>query len=149
MTVNFIKKWASHIQSQSLWYYPVGSGFGLEEVLGSGGCRYDIERFGCKRVEDPKHADLLIVSGAVTYKSGSEILSIYDEMLEPKYVMAIGVETSSGGAFSPELSYSVIPGLDRIIPVDVYVPGIPPRPEAIMDGIIKLQEVIYDQNRTH
>lgn len=144
-TLDRILKWS---RSNSLWYFPVQTGCCADEVLSALGSRYDVERFGCLPQTDPKHADLLIVSGAITYKSAAHVRAIYDAMPAPKYVMAIGACADCGGPFSPELSYSVIPGVNKIIPVDVFVPGCPPRPEAIMNGLIALQEKIHGIQRT-
>lgn len=140
-----VLQWA---RSNSLWYYPLHTGCCADEVLSTLGSRYDLERFGCLPQTDPKQADLLIVSGAISYKSAPHVRAIYDAMPSPKYVMAVGACADCGGPFSPELSYSVVPGLDRVIPVDVYVPGCPPRPEAIMNGFIALQDKIHGNQRT-
>lgn len=134
--------------AHSFWYFTTGSGCCADELLETTGCRYDLERFGCLEQEDPKQSDLLIIAGAITYKAMPELLEIYDEMLSPKFVIAMGACACSGGAFSPELSYSVLPGVDRTIPVDVYIPGCPPRPESIMNGLIKLQEKIRERKRS-
>jgi NADH-quinone oxidoreductase subunit B len=85
----------------------------------------------------------------VSYRAARHLREIYDSMLEPKYVMAVGSCASCGGPFAPEFSYAVVPGADRILPVDVYVPGCPPRPEAIMNGLITLQERICGRERAH
>jgi NADH-quinone oxidoreductase subunit B len=144
-TLNKTMDWA---RSQSLWYISVGSGCCADEIISAAGCRYDLERFGCVVSVDPAQADLLIVSGVVSYKAVEHLRALYDSMMFPKYVMAIGSCANCGGAFSPEYSYCAAPGIDRFLPVDVYVPGCPPRPEAIMNGIITLQEKIsgYRQN---
>lgn len=138
-TIGRMMKWA---RSRSLWYISTGSGCCADEVLDTMGARYDLERFGCLPQVDPRQADLLIVSGMVSYKAVPYLKTLYDSMLTPKYVLAIGACANCGGAFSSEFSYSGVPGVDRIIPVDVYVPGCPPRPEAIMNGLIALQEKI-------
>ncbi len=136
--------WAS---SRSLWYSSITGGCCVDEVLASLGARYDLERFGCVPQVDPGQADLLIVAGAVTYRSAPYLKEIYESMGTPRYVIALGSCANCGGTFAPEYSYSVIPGADRVIPVDVYVPGCPPRPEAIMNGIIALQERITSGSR--
>lgn len=136
---SWVTKWAT---SRSLWYFSTGGGCCADEVISTMGCRYDLERFGCIPQVDPRQADLLIVSGMVSYKLAPELKKLYNSMLQPKYVLAIGACASCGGAFSPKFSYSVVPGVDQVIPVDVYVPGCPPRPEAIMNGLIALQEKI-------
>ena len=141
-----VMNWA---RSQSLWYITAGgSGCCGDEVMETASCRYDMERFGCVPQVDPRQADLLIISGTVTYKAAPHLRALYDSMLEPKYVIALGSCANCGGAFAPEYSYCVTPGVDRIIPVDVFVPGCPPRPEAIMKGVLTLQEKIRgDQHR--
>lgn len=144
-TVGRVLKWA---RAQSLWYVTTGTGCCADEILSSMGCRYDLERFGCLPQVDPRQADLLIIAGVVTYKAASHLKRAYDEMSLPKYVLAVGSCANCGGPFSPDLSYSVVPGADRIIPVDVYVPGCPPRPEAIMNGLVTLQEKIRGNQRT-
>lgn len=141
-TVGRAMKWA---QSRSLWYISTGSGCCADEVLNTMGSRYDLERFGSVQQVDPCQADLLIVCGMVSYKAAPHLKRLYDTMLEPKYVLAIGACANCGGLFSPEFSYSVVAGVDQVIPVDVYVPGCPPRPEAIMNGLIALQEKISGQ----
>lgn len=129
-------------RARSLWYFAAKSGCCADELLEVSGCRYDLERFGCVPREDPAQADLLIVTGVITSKSAPEIKQVYDAMLSPKYVLAIGACACSGGAFGELPEYTVVEGLDKILPVDVYVPGCPPRPEAIMNGLIALQEKI-------
>lgn len=139
----------SWARSQSLWFKSIQGGCCADEVLETLGCRYDLERFGCLPQPDARQADLLIVSGIVSYKTAPFLKQVYDSMLSPKYVLAIGSCAACGGPFAPEYSYAVVPGADRIIPVDVYVPGCPPRPEAIMNGIITLQEKISGRARPH
>jgi NADH-quinone oxidoreductase subunit B len=139
-------RWA---QSRSLWYVSTGASCCADEVLESMGARYDLERFGCLPQVDPRQADLLIVTGAVSYKAAPELRALYDEMSEPKHVLAIGACASCGGPFAPEFSYCTVPGVDRIVPVDVYVPGCPPRPEAIMNGLITLQEKIFGPSKAN
>ncbi len=106
------------------------------------GPRYDIQRFGAMPVCSAMQADLLFVSGTVTYKMANFIKKKYDEMGFPKYVVAIGSCASTGSPFHWEASYSSVSGVDKIIPVDVYIPGCPPRPEAILHGLLKLQTKI-------
>lgn len=137
-------KWA---RASSLWYITTGTGCCADEVLNTSGCRYDLERFGCLSQVDPRQADLLIVSGVVSNKAAPHLRAIYDAMLFPKYVLAVGSCVGCGGVFACEQNYSVIPGLDRIIPVDVYVSGCPPRPEAIMNGLITLKGKICGQEQ--
>ncbi|MGK5083597.1 NADH-quinone oxidoreductase subunit NuoB [Bdellovibrionota bacterium FG-1] len=144
-TIGKVLQWA---RANSLWYISTGSGCCADEVLNTMGCRYDLERFGCLPQADPRQADLLIVSGVVSYQAAIPLRAVYDSMLAPKYVLAIGSCANCGGPFAPEFSYSVMPGVDRLLPVDVYVPGCPPRPEAIMNGLIALQEKIRGHDRT-
>lgn len=129
-------------RSKSLWYYPIQTGCCADEVLDAVGARYDLERFGCVQQVEPAHSDLLIITGAVSHHAAPEIRRIYDEMPEPKYVIAVGSCSTCGGPFSPEITYANRRGVDEVVPVDVFVPGCPPRPEAIMNGLITLQEKI-------
>ena len=136
-------KWA---QAHSLWTYSTGSGCCADELLQTWGARYDLERFGCVEQVDPRQADLLIVAGMVSYKLTAHLRALYDQMLDPKYVLAIGACASCGGPFAPHLGYAVVGGVAQVLPVDVYVPGCPPRPEAIMNGFIALQKKINGQS---
>ena len=138
-SVASLSRWAS---AHSLWYYSVCTGCCADEVLNARGCLYDLERFGCLRQEDPSQADLLFVNGVITKKISSDILGIYEAMKEPKYVIAIGACVSSGGPFQVAKDKGEIVLVNDLMPVDVFVPGCPPRPEAIMDGVLKLQEKI-------
>ncbi len=138
-TVGRALEWA---RSNSLWFVSSGPTCCADEVLCSQAARYDVERFGCTLQVDPGQADLLIVNGAVSYKAAGYLREVYDSMLAPRYVMAVGACASCGGLFAPEFSYSVVGGVDRIVPVDIYVPGCPPRPEAFMQGLLSLQERI-------
>ena len=138
-TLNRLTSW---VQTQSLRYVSAQTGCCADELLNTLGCRYDLERFGCVPERVPQQADLLIVSGVLSYKAVDELRRLYDQMLEPKYVIAVGACANCGGMYSPPYSYAVVPGVDRVIPVDVYVPGCPPRPEAIMHGLLTLQEKI-------
>jgi NADH-quinone oxidoreductase subunit B len=112
------------------------------------GCRYDLERFGCVPQSDPKQADLLIVSGLVSEKASSHLKDFYESMLTPRYVLALGACVNGASAFYQEANFFKLQKVSQIIPVDVYVPGCPPRPEAIMNGIITLQEKICGQAST-
>jgi NADH-quinone oxidoreductase subunit B len=138
-TVGKLLNWS---RANSLWFTSTGGGCCADELLNAIGCRYDLERFGCVAQPDPRQADLLFVTGALTYRGAPALKALYDQMLEPKYVIAVGSCANCGGMFGPELSYSVVPGADRVVPVDVYVPGCPPRPEALMNGLLALQDKI-------
>mgnify|MGYP001619432949 CR=1 FL=1 len=111
--------------------------------------RYDIERFGAAPIVSPSHADLMIVAGTITYKVAQHLQDLYEQMPKPRYVLSIGSCANCGGLFSWEYSYSSVSGVDKLIPVDIFVPGCPPRPEAILHGLIKLQEKIYGNPRTN
>ncbi|MEA2090628.1 MAG: NADH-quinone oxidoreductase subunit B family protein [Thermoproteota archaeon] len=129
-------KWA---KKRSPWILHFNSGAcnGCDiEVVALLTPRYDIERFGILLEPSPRHADVLLVTGPVTRQCADRLKRIYEQMPEPKFVVAIGACACSGGVF--EGNYSVLGGVDKIIPVDVYIPGCPPKPEAIIDGIVKL-----------
>ena len=99
---------------------------------------YDVERFGIVQCGSPRHSDILVATGPITIQTRERVLRIYEQMPEPKYVIAVGECACSGGVFRN--CYSILGGIDELIPVDAYVPGCPPRPEAIIDGVVKLLE---------
>ena len=127
-------------RKNSLWPYPFGTACCGIEFMGVVSNTHDVSRFGAELVRfSPRQADLLIVAGTITYKMAPVLKRIYDQMLEPKWVIAFGVCAASGGFYN---NYSVVQGVDRIVPVDVYLPGCPPRPEAFFDALIALQNKI-------
>lgn len=130
-------------QSYSLWPYPFATACCGIEYMGTACSDSDIARFGAERPSfSPRQADMILVLGTITYKMAPVLREIYDQLAEPKYVISVGACASSGGMFH---TYGVLQGIDRILPVDIYVPGCPPRPEAILDAIIKLQEKVKSQ----
>ncbi len=136
-TVERAVNWA---QTRSMWPDTFGLACCAIEMMSIVSARYDIARFGMEAFRaSPRQADLLIVSGRVSHKMAPPLRQIYDQMLEPKWVIAMGACASSGGMFN---NYAVLQGVDRIVPVDIHVPGCPPRPEALMEGIARLHEKI-------
>ena len=125
------------IRTHSMWPMPMGLACCAIELMAAGASRFDISRFGMEVMRfSPRQSDVMIVSGTVTYKMAVAVRRIYDQMADPKWVVAMGACASSGGMYR---SYAVLQGVDRILPVDVYISGCPPRPEALLDGLIKLQ----------
>lgn len=125
-------------RANSQWYLLFGLACCGIELMQTGGPRADVDRFGSIPRATPRQADLMIVAGTLTYKMGSRLKLLYEQMPEPKYVISMGSCATCGGLFS--LGYSVMKGVDKIVPVDFYVPGCPPRPEALTEALMMLQE---------
>ena len=129
----------------SIFPYPFATACCAMEYMSLSAAPYDLDRFGALLPRfTPRQADLLMVIGTVTVRQGPILRRVYDQMAEPKWVMAFGACASSGGFYD---NYTTIPGIDHIIPVDVYVPGCPPRPEAVLDGLMALQRKIQGQKQ--
>ena len=127
-------------RKNSLWPLPFGTACCAIEFMGVVSSMFDISRFGAEMVRfSPRQSDLLLVAGTISYKQAPILRRIYEQMCEPKWVIAMGACTS-GGAFYD--NYCTLQGIDKVVPVDIYVPGCPPRPEAVLDGILKLQQKI-------
>src|SRR6516162_1453451 len=128
------------MRKNSLWPMPMGLACCASELMAAASARFDIARFGAEVMRfSPRQSDVMIVAGTVTYKMALAVKRIYDQMADPKWVIAMGACASTGGMYR---SYAVLQGVDRILPVDVYVAGCPPRPEALLDALLKLQDKV-------
>ena len=130
-------------QAGSLWYLTFGLACCAVEMMHTAAARYDFDRFSMIPRASPRQADLIIISGTLTNKMAYALRKVYDQMAEPRYVISMGSCANGGGYY--HYSYSVVRGCDRIIPVDVYVPGCPPTPEALLYGVMQLQRKIREQ----
>jgi NADH-quinone oxidoreductase subunit B len=130
-------------RKNSAWYLLFGTACCAIELMQTGGPRGDLERFGSAPRATPRQADLIIVAGTVTYKMATRVRLLWEQMAEPKYVISMGSCSNCGGLFQP--AYSVLKGIDQVVPVDVYVPGCPPRPEALIEGLMAVQKKMHEE----
>jgi NADH-quinone oxidoreductase subunit B len=131
-------------RKNSIWPLPFATSCCGIEFMATMGAHYDLGRFGAERLSfSPRQADLLMVMGTIAKKMGQVVRQVYIQMAEPRWVIAVGACAASGGIFD---TYSVLQGIDRVVPVDVYVPGCPPRPEQIIDGFLKIQELVGSES---
>ncbi len=132
-------------RTSSMWPMTFGLACCAIEMMATGAARFDLDRLGIMFRASPRQADVIIVAGTVTKKMVPVIQTVYEQMPEPKYVIAMGACASSGGIFD---TYSTVQGVDEVLPVDVYIPGCPPRPEGLIYGLMKLQEKIRSERNT-
>lgn len=138
-----VEKLAGFMRKGSLWPATFGLACCAIEMMATTGGRYDLARFGMEAFRaSPRQADLMIVAGRVSQKMAPVLRQIYDQMAEPKWVLAMGVCASSGGMFN---NYAIVQGVDHVVPVDIYLPGCPPRPEMLLGAILALHEQIADE----
>ena len=141
-TVDDLHNWA---RLSSLWPMMYGTACCFIEFAAMIGSRFDFDRFGLVPRASPRQADLIVTAGTITMKMAPALVRLYEQMPDPKYVIAMGACTITGGMFSMD-SPSAVRGVDKLIPVDVYIPGCPPRPEAIMDAIVKLRKKVANES---
>jgi len=146
LAVTSTEKLFNWARKGSIWPVTFGLACCAIEMMATFASRFDVERFGMVTWASPRHSDLMIVSGTVTIKMAPMLKRIYDQMPDPKWVISMGSCANSGGPFRH--GYHVVKGVDRVVPVDVYVPGCPPTPESLMYGILKLQEQVAEFQRT-
>ena len=141
-TAEDLLNWA---RLSSLWQLGFGLACCAIEMMATSASHYDFDRFGVIPRASPRQADIIIISGTATFKMAQRIKRLYEQMADPKYIISMGSCANSGGPYW-EHGYHVLKGIDRVIPVDVYVPGCPPRPEALLEGLLKLQEKIRNES---
>ncbi len=146
LAVTSTQKLFNWARKSSIWPVTFGLACCAIEMMATFASRFDVERFGMVTWASPRHSDLMIVSGTVTIKMAPMLKRIYDQMPDPKWVISMGSCANSGGPF--RFGYHVVKGVDRVVPVDVYVPGCPPTPESLMFGILKLQEHVAEFQKT-
>ena len=135
-----VEKFAGAVRKSSMWPVTFGLACCAIEMMAAGGSRFDISRFGMEVFRaSPRQADLMIVAGRVSQKMAPVLRQVYDQMPEPKWVLSMGVCASSGGMFN---NYAIVQGVDHIVPVDIYLPGCPPRPEMLFHAILALHELV-------
>ncbi len=142
-SLDWALNWA---RSNSIWPMTFGLACCAIEMMAAGASRFDLDRFGAGAFRaTPRQSDLMVIAGTVTYKMASRLRRLYNQMPDPKYVMAMGACTIGGGPYF-KYGYHVVKGVDLIVPVDVYVPGCPPRPEALIEGLLRLQDKMRQQS---
>src|SRR5215218_837480 len=145
-TVEQAINWA---RQSSVWPLTFGLACCAIEMMAAGASRYDMDRFGAGAFRaSPRQADLMIVAGTVTYKMASRVRRLYNQMPNPKFVIAMGACTVGGGPYF-KYGYHVVKGVDLVVPVDVYVPGCPPRPEALLEGLMRIQDKVRKMKEYH
>lgn len=140
-----LEKALNWARKSSLWYMQFGLACCAIEMMATAASRYDFDRFGIMPRSSPRQADVMIVAGTVTLKMATRIQRLYEQMSEPRYVISMGSCSNCGGPYW-EHGYHVLKGVDRVVPVDVYVPGCPPRPEALLQGFLHLRNKIMNES---
>lgn len=141
-SVDALANWS---RGQSLWAFPMGTACCAMELIAASFTKFDFDRLGTFPRPDPRHTDVMILAGTITEKMKPAVLRLYEQMPDPKWVIAMGNCTVSGGIFYYD-TYSVVRGADEFLPVDVYIAGCPPRPESLQDGIIQLRELVRQES---
>ncbi len=141
-------KWLDLARANSLWPLTFGLACCAIEMMAAGASRFDLSRFGAEVFRpSPRQADLMIIAGTINKKMAPAVKTLYDQMPEPKWVIAMGNCAISGGPFVFPGQYAVVEGVDKLFPVDVFIPGCPPRPEALIEGLLKLEEKLTGKRR--